>query len=102
MKLNEVTQGRKIYVIVHLDADSGHIDDISLDSAFSSFKAADHELKQMWVGFVEDENEELAKQLRAAIDNDKKFEKLAAEAEGPFPSWDELFDYYIILETRLK
>jgi hypothetical protein len=101
MKLNEVTQGKKIWVIANLE-EGGRIDDLYLTGAYSSFKAADNELKNMWIGWVEDEDEGLAKKLKAAINNDKQFEKLAEEAEGPFPRWDDLFEFYVILETNLK
>ena len=104
MKLNELSTGKKIYVLTHLDPDDSNVDGIELIGAFSTYAAAEKAMMEMWIDWVKEEDIELATDLQNLVKkNDVKgFEKLAKEVEGNFPAWDDLYEFYGILETRYK
>lgn len=118
MKLNEITAGKKIWVIVTLEEGGNNAGDIYLEGAFSSEKAANIKHMQLWLDAAgeeienaweaEQEDNPKAKNFLPILDKLAKegktsqFEKLASDVgQDVLPSWQDHCDFYTVVDTKL-
>lgn len=115
MKLNEIKAGKKIWVLVTM-WEEGNLNDVELDGAYPSKKAAEIAWMQKWLESVEEEigenlfgdEEEGDSQddplpllsKYAVAGNVTKFDDLA-DKQSVHPSWSDFSDMVTIIETKL-
>lgn len=106
MKLNEISGGKKCWVVIHMTDDSGHFEDMEVEGVFSKEVEAERFIACLWRDYVgdaleEDQVEELDKIIDSKNFDLDKVHDFSNELDSMIaPSFDQMMDHFGVRESN--